>query len=151
MANIRLSSALNNILPFVLNFILNDYNKILYNGYEKKLLHVKLLFGLINNSSINHEFHVKLMIFINNVNFIKKLHLFLKILMHFLTSNKISVNTTSTVYELRETTAKSIICLINLYEDKYKHIKFQTCEILLNIFNENHFNYQTNYGILCVL
>ena len=58
---------------------------------------------------------------------------------------------TSTVYQFRETTAKALVCLINLYEDKYKHLKFQTCDILITIFNENLFNYQTNYGILCVL
>lgn len=58
MSNIRLSFALNNLMPFVLNFILTDYNKATYYGFEKKLLYVKLLLNLINNQSINHEFHV---------------------------------------------------------------------------------------------
>ena len=79
-----------------------------------------------------------------------KLHLFIKILLHFLTSNKISVNVTSTQFELRESAAKALICLINIYEDKYAHLKFQICEILLSIFNENMYNYETNYGVLCV-
>jgi len=60
LANIRLSAALNNVLPFVLNFILSDYKKVVFNGFEKKLLHVKILLGLITNQSINHEFHVNL-------------------------------------------------------------------------------------------
>lgn len=71
-------------------------------------------------------------------------------MLHFLTSNKISVNMTSALYELRENTAKTIVCLLNLYEDKYNHLKFQICEILLSVFSENLFNYHTNYGILCV-
>lgn len=63
LSNIKSSSALNNLLPFVLNFILTDYNKPLYNGYEKKILHVKILLYLINNENIAHEFHVKFHLF----------------------------------------------------------------------------------------
>lgn len=56
--NLSSSSGINNLLPFLLNYLLSVYDAVTFNGYEKKLIQAKIIGALINNSNLDHEFYV---------------------------------------------------------------------------------------------
>lgn len=60
LINLNTSSGINNMLPFLLNFMSSHYDTICYNGYEKKIIQAKVLGALINNNNLNHEFYVNI-------------------------------------------------------------------------------------------
>jgi hypothetical protein len=97
------------LVPFIVDHISKNYDKIIHNGALKKNLYLMVIDALLRNSTVNLEFHK---------------HIIITILDHLLTSPKISLNQSSNELLLRENAAK-LLAKIVLLNDDVKYINFR--------------------------
>jgi len=139
LVTLRNSPGLNSITPVLTNFLYQQHENVVMNGVLKKTNLARIILSHAFNLNFNLEFH---------------LHIFIKILLCFITSNKLSINYTNNdipkeLY-LREISAKALATLIIRYEEKYFNLKYNIATTLMGIFEKEPTNYHTLYGILKV-
>ncbi|KAL4431524.1 hypothetical protein ABPG74_017229 [Tetrahymena malaccensis] len=135
--NLKTNSGLTSLLPFLLNYLYQDYDLENKNGVSKKYITLKILHCIILNTGINIEFH---------------LHIIIKILIHFITASVLSTNKCVDEIQFREQSAQNLSYLINRFTFKYITLKQNICDTLLGILketlNQKVLNYQVLLGII---
>ena len=90
-------------MPFIVKNIEANYEAIVYNGSLKKNLYVMIIDALFNNELIKIDFHVRAA---------DQKHIIIKILVTFITSNKLSLNINSDDLILRQNAARMLAKIV---------------------------------------
>ncbi len=90
-------------MPFIIKNIEANYEAIVYNGSLKKNLYVMIIDALFNNELIKIDFHVLSL---------HQKHIIIKILVTFITSNKLSLNINSDDLILRQSAARMLAKIV---------------------------------------
>jgi TAF6 C-terminal HEAT repeat domain len=123
------------LVPFIIDHINKNYDKVVINGALKKNLYITIIDALFKNVKVNLEFHK---------------HILIKILDHFLTSPKISLNVNKNELILRENAAKLLSKIILMNDDlKYINLKPHLFDLLCKklVMMVDDFN-EKNFGII---
>lgn len=104
------------LVPFIIDHINKNYSKVILNGALKNNLYIMIIDALFKNVKVNLEFHK---------------HIIIKVLDHFLTSPKISLNMNKNELILRDNAAKLLAKMILLNDDlKYVNLKPHLFDLL---------------------
>lgn len=103
---IEKSPNVQHIMPFIIKNIEANYEAIVFNGALKKNLYVMIIDALFNNELIKIDFHVRPA---------HQKHIIIKILVTFITSNKLSLNLNSDDLILRQNAARMLAKIVARY------------------------------------
>jgi hypothetical protein len=123
------------LVPFIIDHINRNCDKVILNGALKKNLYLMVIDSLLRNSKVNLEFHK---------------HIIITILDHLLTSPRISINQSSSELLLRENAAKLLAKFVLLNDDlKYVNLKPHIFDLLCKklVILVDGFQ-ESSYGIL---